>query len=150
MPITPLHFGPAFLMKGAIGARFSLLAFALSQVLLDIEPGLKLFGLIPENGGLHTGHTWPMGAGVAVLSVGGSLLWARCVWRLQRCRLWAEASGATFGVVSHLLLDALYHADVASSVFLPELNAVVSRDTIDYTLATATFAGLVLLYKKPV
>ncbi len=61
VPITCLHFGPALLLKRVAGNQLNLKTFALAQVLLDMEPGLKLIGLLPEGAGLHTCHTWALG-----------------------------------------------------------------------------------------
>lgn len=89
-----------------------------------------------------------MGAVVAVLSV--AVAWGYCWARHRPGRVWAEVLGATFGVVSHLLLDALYHADVSAALGFPVMSAWVPRAALDGALAAATFAGLALLYKKPV
>lgn len=141
MPITPLHFGTAMLLKRASGPRFSLLAFALSQVLLDLEPGLKLLGLLPEGAGLHAGHTWPTGAGVVLVAAAASAVGFR--WLGQKSpTAWSSVAGSALGVVSHLLLDAVYHADVAVSIGLPGLNAVVSPSGLDGVLLVALVAGL--------
>ena len=158
MPITPLHFGPALLLKRAAGPRFSLSAFVLSQVLLDIEPGLKLLGLLPEGAGLHVGHTWAVGAGVAVgaavlgLGLGRVLglsvcqgMGLRLGLRGQLPRFWIAGLSAAVGVVSHLLLDAVYHADVAASIGLPGLSQVVPPLALDAALLVALVLGLVAM-----
>lgn len=146
MPVTPLHFGPAFLLKRAAGRWFSLIAFTASQFLFDVEPGLKLFGLIPEGAGLHVGHTWQIGAVVAAISVGVGLMFARS----NPHQLWAAVSGAIFGIVTHLLLDAIYHSDVATSALLPSMFGLISRGALDSALLLMAFIGALLLYKKPV
>ena len=47
MPFTPLHMGPALLLKAGADRRFSLFAFGCAQVLMDIEPLLGLFRHAP-------------------------------------------------------------------------------------------------------
>lgn len=46
MPFTPFHLGPGLAIKALGGHRISLLVFAGTQVLMDIEPLLGLLGLI--------------------------------------------------------------------------------------------------------
>lgn len=142
MPITPLHFGPGVLARAAIGPRFGLAGYLVSQVLLDLEPGLKLFGLMAEGIGLHTLHT----LAIAPLYVAATL-WV--VWGLRQIRtasaqqpFWTEVLGATIGVASHLALDALYHVDVAAGLGYPSASALVPREVLDGTLALVLLASL--------
>lgn len=147
MPITPLHFGPALLARAAFGPRFGLLGFLVSQVLLDVEPGLKLFGLAEEGAGLHEWHSWAlapafvlaawavaMGLQWGMRGVGQRLVFVEQRWRWLRSSSWSEAVGATFGVVSHLLLDALYHTDVATNVLLPGASGLIPQSALDLSL----------------
>ena len=70
MPFTPLHMGPALLLKAGCERRFSLFAFGCAQILMDIEP---LLGLIRHAPVLHgRTHTllWalPLGLGAVLLA----------------------------------------------------------------------------------
>lgn len=42
MPSTPFHIGAAMLIKPAATTRFSLIAFGLAQIIIDIEPGIDM------------------------------------------------------------------------------------------------------------
>lgn len=42
MPFTPFHLGPGALFKGAGDTRFSFMVFGGSQVLMDIEPLIRI------------------------------------------------------------------------------------------------------------
>jgi len=132
-----------------------------SQVLLDVEPGLKLFGLIPEGSGLHEWHTWLLAPAFVMLawglaSVGQRLLQGttprlmfveqRLGW--LRSSSWSEAVGAAVGVVSHLLLDALYHTDVAAGIGLPSAIGLVPQSTLDISLLLLGVAGIATLWHK--
>lgn len=139
MPITYLHFGPALLLKGVAGNRLNLKTFALTQVLLDMEPGLKIIGLLPEGAGLHTGHTWALGGYMAMAAVVGS-------WLVRRSRgvtpsAWKSGFSVVLGVVSHLLLDGIYHTDVAAGLGLPGLSGAVPQGWLDVGLLLALAAG---------
>lgn len=148
MPLTPLHIGPALLLKQAAGQKFSLPAFLAAQMLLDLEPGLKLLGLIKNRDDLHAWHTWTTGAGVVVLAtvVGvlvGAGRWGW--WRSPSPTAWISGLSAAVGVVSHLLLDGLYHADVAAGLGCPGLSGVVPQGWLDVVLLVALVVGFVAM-----
>lgn len=42
MPFTPFHFGLGALAKAVAPTRISFAGFALSQVVMDLEPGIKM------------------------------------------------------------------------------------------------------------
>ena len=126
MPFTPLHMGPALLLKAVVERRFSLFAFGCAQILMDIEP---LLGLIRHAPILHgRSHTlaWalPIGLAAALLArlLRGVVLrrWNREVghyglrWLALplACGWSALLWGALLGSYSHLLLDGLMHGDI--------------------------------------
>lgn len=43
MPFRPFHFGVGVLAKAAWPKRFSFQVFVVSQILMDIEPGIRLW-----------------------------------------------------------------------------------------------------------
>ena len=118
MPITPFHFGVGAALHAAAPARVSFLAFCAANVLIDLEPGyFMLAGEYPLHRFLHT----PIGATLAAaatcaLFAGARRLAATRRWpdpfAWQRLRLPAVAAGAFLGAWSHVLLDAVMHADV--------------------------------------
>ncbi|NDY92443.1 metal-dependent hydrolase [Ideonella livida] len=116
MPFTPFHFGPGAALHALAPQRFSFLAFCAGNVLVDVEPGYYLLtGQFP----LHRfWHTVPgaLLAGAAVVA-----LWAlmrrgrRCLpdvagWKVLT--LGPVVAGALAGVLSHVALDAVMHADM--------------------------------------
>ena len=138
-----------------------LLGFLVSQVLLDLEPGLKLFGLADEGAGLHEWHTWALAPAFvlaawgfavvlqwAALRVGQRLVFVEQRWRWLRSGSWSEAGGAIVGVVSHLLLDALYHSDVAANIFLPGASGLVSQSALDLSLLVLLPISAAFLWHK--
>jgi len=55
MPFTPFHMSAAMLIKPTAGTRFSIIAFGLAQILIDIEPGIRmLIGSDLLHGPSHT------------------------------------------------------------------------------------------------
>lgn len=139
MPITPFHFGPGALFKSVAPGFVSWSAFALANVLIDLEP-IVLYFIIgdPAHPWLHT----PPGA-LAVAALAATAGRRPCEWFL---RWWnanlspAQArwlavepgispgqawTGALLGTFSHILLDSLMHGDVRPFWPLHEGNPMV-------------------------
>lgn len=136
MPFTPYHFGPGLLLKAAAPRRFSFLAFATTQVAIDLE---SLYYLTMGDPHVHRAmHTLPLAtaAGVAV----GALVWATgagihaLIGRrvagmsigtpmpvLQSELSAGAVVGGAVGGASHSIMDAIVHADVQP--FLPVSGA---------------------------
>jgi hypothetical protein len=114
MPFTPVHLGPGLVFKAIGGRHFSFMVFGGAQVLMDIEP---LLGIL---------YDWPVLHGRTHSFVGATLigivagLTGRPVglpvlrW-LDIPHLpfsWkASFIGAFVGTYSHVVLDAIMHAD---------------------------------------
>ena len=134
MPFTPFHLGPGLLVKVAFRRGFSFTAFALAQVVIDLE---TLFFLLQGAPWVHRGlHTF-VGGGLAGLAValgvvvgGGRLralpgLWAE-VARVEVAPGPALAGGLVGGL-SHALLDALMHRDMHPLRPFAEGNPLLGR-----------------------
>ncbi len=122
MPVTPFHFGPGLAFKGVLGQRFSLAAFVVANVAIDLEPAYYLW---VDQDPLHRElHTW---LGASLLALVLCLLWSlarRLLSRLPVIRRWhwlaalgavpvlAVGSGLLLGVWSHIALDSVMHADM--------------------------------------
>lgn len=139
MPFTPLHMGPALLLKPVLNRRFSLIAFGVAQILIDIEPGI---GMWRDNDVLHgPSHTLVGALLIALVAACASRWFAAPLLRrwnqeLQHYRLlhlqeadsisWPVATGsAFFGTFSHLLLDGLMHSDMAPLAPLHDGNPLL-------------------------
>jgi hypothetical protein len=118
--------GAAMVVKPGAGQRFSVIAFGLAQVIIDIEPGV---GMIRGAETLHgPSHTIIGALLVAMLvvmispKIGYWILgrWNREVrfhklnWLVENPTIsrTAAISGAFFGTLSHIFLDAFMHDDV--------------------------------------
>lgn len=117
MPFTPLHFGVGALGKAALGRRFSFAVFAISQVVMDLEPGIVMYADL--DGPLHgITHTLPGALVLALVTVLLYQAWLRYgpqgyVARLGRAALPVVIGTALFATLSHVFLDAMMHADMA-------------------------------------
>ena len=126
MPFTTFHFGPALAAKSINPSKFTLITFAFTQVMIDLEP---LYWIYQEAGHLHRWlHSFP---GAIVVTAAGVFLgkpigkWFLTEWHKIPNRpfsrylsfptsiSWLAAFiGAFFGAFSHVILDALYHSDL--------------------------------------
>ena len=129
MPVTPFHLGPAMLVKAACPRWFSIGAFALVQIAIDVESGGNMLaGRYPVHDTLHT-FPGALVVGVLMIPVSRWLLppalrlLAGALARVegyppslkprdQACRWTALTAGAIVGALSHVVLDATIHSDV--------------------------------------
>jgi hypothetical protein len=115
MPFTPFHLGPGAFFKGVAGNRFSFMVFGGAQVLMDIEP---LIGIIRNKAVLH-GYTHTL-AGALAIGLVAALIGkpiSTAALRLLKVRhrplTWtASVAGGFIGTFSHVLFDAIMHADM--------------------------------------
>jgi len=126
LPITPFHFGPGALIKVVMPDRFSWMVFALSNILIDMEPiGLFLLTGDPAHPWLHT-----LPGAIIVAATAATLGRKPCekilyYWnsRLSGWEIrWLAVSpgisataawtGALIGTLSHIALDSVMHTDV--------------------------------------
>ena len=162
MPVTPLHMGPALVIKSALGGHFSLLVFGFSQVAIDIEP---LVRIVRNDAVLHGfTHTY-LGA---TLVGAFSLLVGRpsCEWLLRHFRAdpaapslvwlhgadtisWPTATISAFvGVYSHVFLDSFMHDDMRPFAYWTDANPqllAISVDTLQLGCLLSGVAGALLM-----
>jgi hypothetical protein len=129
MPVTPFHLGPVLPIKAMWPRWFSLGVFTAVQVVIDVEPVLRMStGTYPLHGPFHT----VLGSLLVALAVIPPAKYALTALygavRAHQARAgslppwlltdltpvsWPSAViGGFVGAVSHVLLDALIHWDV--------------------------------------
>lgn len=115
MPFTPFHLGPGAAFKAIGGDRFSFMIFGGSQILMDVEP---LVRIIRGDAILHGISHSVAGAFAIALT---SAIIGRPVTNAARRFLpiiahpvsWTVALASAFvGTYSHIALDAVMHADM--------------------------------------
>ena len=154
MPFTPFHLGPGAIFKAAGGHRFSFMVFGGAQVMMDIEP---LLAIIQGKAVLH-GYTHTL-AGALVIGIAAGLI-GRPVsaFVLARCNIphqpltWPAAfTGAFAGTFSHVVFDALMHADMRPWWPFADSNALLGRVPLDLLhiacLAMAAIGGMLVLVR---
>jgi membrane-bound metal-dependent hydrolase YbcI (DUF457 family) len=138
LPFTPFHMGAAFAIKPAARQHFSILAFGLAQIFMDLEP---LMGMLNDWPRLHGWSHTVAGAlliGVATASIAIPLLptflrffhrkassplgWLFDPCPPSRMAIW---TGAMVGSLSHIVLDGLIHYDMTPLAPVSQLNPIV-------------------------
>jgi hypothetical protein len=147
VPFTPFHFGPGAACKALGGTHFSFLVFCGTQVLMDLEPGVRLVLGTPI---LH-GHTHTLAGALAIGALGTATGKPITAWVLARSEqehaplTWTAATtGAFIGSFSHVGLDALLHPDMHPLWPLTQANpwlAVVSMDQLHAGCAVLGLVG---------
>ena len=160
MPFTPLHFGPGLIVKAAAPSQFSLTAYTLANVAVDLEP---LHHIIRGDYPLHGPfHTLPLATLTGLLvGVGVSLLLKvfRTVSSKDTDRKYPDALHAEFrlptsiiggvlGGLSHSLIDSLIYTDFHPFAPLSAqnpLHGLITPGDLSYSLFLAGVIGVVLL-----
>jgi hypothetical protein len=160
MPFTPLHFGPGLIVKAAVPSQFSLTAYTLANVAVDLEP---LYHILHGDTPLHGPvHTLPLATLTGLLvGVGVSLL--PNIFRtgsLQRAegkypdalraefRLPTSIIGGVLGGISHSLIDSLIYTDFHPFAPLSAQNPLhdlITPGDLSYGLFLAGVIGVVFL-----
>ncbi len=128
MPFTPFHLGAGAAFKALGGRRVSFMVFGGTQVLMDLEPGYKLLtGGTQLHGPSHTlAGALVIGLLAAVIGKPISEFAFRVGGRPDVTISWQAAlAGALLGSFSHVLLDAVMHADMRPWWPVGEGNALL-------------------------
>lgn len=156
VPFTPFHMGPALALKAVSGRYFSVLAFGIAQVAMDIEP---LVGMVRNADVLHGwSHTY-VGAtfiGILVALVAPPLcrlISARWNSELEHHDVgwlgspenvgWVPVSTGVFvGTYSHVALDSIMHADISPLSPWSESNRLLGVISIGELHTVCVAAGV--------
>lgn len=157
VPFTPFHLGPGALFK-ALGSRhFSFMVFGGAQVLMDIEP---LIGMLADRPVLHGPSHTVLGAlviGTVAALIGKPISTMVLRWLSipHRPLTWAAAiAGAYVGTFSHILFDAIMHADIAPWRPFADGNRLLGVMDIDHlhvaclVAAVLGAAGVAIRYRS--
>ena len=150
MPATPFHLGPGLLAKAAAPRQFSMAAYTLSQVVIDLESGYYLLrGGYPVHRQAHTfllGGLIGLLCGLIVSRVGER--WARprdvvpeAVAAEYRLPI-AVASGI-FGGLLHSLLDGIMHPDMRPFRPFSDANPLLGLVSVRVLYLFCVITGLV-------
>lgn len=157
MPFTPFHMGAALVLKPAARRHFSLFAFGVAQIVMDMEPllGMQL-GWERLHGWTHTILGALLLAPLAVLLTrllyppiarwwnrhmqAHRLQWLGMPLPLVSKAVWL---GAVIGTLSHVLLDALMHTDLTPFAPFSSANPVLGWVSMDHVYQGCALVGAV-------
>jgi hypothetical protein len=162
VPFTPLHMGPGLAVKALCGRYFSLTVFGFSQVMIDVEP---LVRIIRGDAVLHGfTHTYLSATLIALISViVGRPICQRLLdyfipdpnspflnWlRGPKTITWSAAiAGAVVGTYSHVFLDSIMHSDMRPFNPVSDANAVlhvISVESLHLLCIGSGLAGALIL-----
>lgn len=146
MPFTPIHLGAGAAFK-AIGDRhFSFMVFGGAQVMMDIEP---LIGILRDSDVLHGPSHTLLGAlliGMLAGLIGRPIsLWVLRLLGFAQAQIsWtASFAGALLGTFSHIVLDAMMHADMRPWWPLASGNRLLDTLPIDHLHLLCLLLGVI-------
>jgi hypothetical protein len=153
MPFTPYHFGAGALAKSIAPRHFSFTAFAVSNVLIDVEPLVRMLGLLDDTILHGPTHTFPGAVVIAAVTLPAIRLWDRAAAALRLTGLrpptvptWMVLTSALVGTVSHVILDGMMHADMADHLasFPGRSVADIPPHHVEYLCAELAWYALLI------
>ena len=159
MPATPYHFGPGLLIKAAAPRQFSMAAYSLTQVVIDIESG---YYMLHKTFPVHRdAHTFLMGGligflcGLVVSRIGAWISRPRDVVGealAAEYRLSVAVLSGVFGGLLHPVLDGIIYRDIRPfrpfSAANPLYGLVSARMVYEFCVVTALVGAVLLLARE--
>lgn len=157
MPFTPFHMGPGLALKAVAGRHVSLMLFGFSQVMIDLEPAIRILRNDPFLHGFT--HTYLGATLVALVSV--ALGRPICQWLLDHWRpdpdsalltglrgsgriSWPAALwGAFLGTFTHVALDSIMHFDMEPFAPISSANPLLRLVSVGWLHVFCVASGLV-------
>jgi hypothetical protein len=130
VPITPFHFGPGVLVSAASRSKVSFIAFAATNVLIDVE---SLYNMVTGQPRIHTFFHTYLGATLAAALIVVLFLPVRWLalklppWPVlarRRLSVMAVVLGSLVGAWSHVLFDSVMHGDITPLAPFSDVNAL--------------------------
>jgi hypothetical protein len=150
MPATPFHLGPGLLIKAAAPRQFSMAAYSLAQVVIDVESGYYLLrGEYPVHRQAHTfllGGLIGLLCGLIVSRVGR--VWARPRDVIPEVlaaefRMPVAVLSGVFGGIFHSVLDGIMHQDIRPFRPFTDANPLYELVSLQVLYLFCVITGLV-------
>jgi hypothetical protein len=150
MPATPFHFGPGLLIKAAAPHRFSMAAYSLAQVVIDVE---SAYYILNRGYPVHRqAHTFFLGGLIGLVC--GLIVSRVGAWLARPRDVIPEALGAEyrmpiavvsgiFGGVLHSVLDGIMHSDIRPFRPFSDANPLYSLVSVRILYLFCIVTGLI-------
>ena len=150
MPATPFHFGPGLLVKAAAPRQFSMAAYSLSQVVIDLESGYYMLrGATPVH---REAHTFVIGGLIGLLC--GLIVSRVGAWFARprdavpealaaEYRLPVAVVSGIFGGIFHSVLDGFMHGDIRPFRPLTTANPLYGLVSVEILYLFCIVTGVV-------
>ncbi|RJE77265.1 hypothetical protein BGP78_09435 [Pseudoalteromonas sp. MSK9-3] len=150
MPFTPIHMGPALLVKPILAGNFSLMVFGWTQIVIDLQP---LYVLLTGEGQLHgITHTYLGAIIIAMISAITGKYLSEFAFKITKplhhsavsVIKWRVAfASALIGSVSHVFLDSIMHYDMAPFYPFSTYNGLLGVTSLKSLHLFCLYSGLV-------
>jgi membrane-bound metal-dependent hydrolase YbcI (DUF457 family) len=145
MPFTPFHLGPGILLKAAGGKRFSFMVFGGSQVLMDVEPLIRMIRHEPIIHGASHSILGALVIGAVSGFIGRPI--SEFALRLIRVENWSITWAVSFvsafiGTFSHIIFDAIMHRDMSPFWPLASGNPLLNTAFVGWLHIACAAAGV--------
>ena len=148
--------GAALIVKPALDRRFSVMTFGIAQVIMDIEPGIRItLDSDVLHGPTHTVlgalilaafvmHVAPGICNDLLAKWNKEVIYYKQPWLMHSGPVSKTAIilGAFFGTLSHVFLDSLMHHDIHPLSPFSQANPFMGVITHDDVYQACTIAGL--------
>ena len=150
MPATPFHLGPGLFIKAVAPRHFSVAAYSVVQVVIDIESGAHLLrGDYPVH---RQAHTFFLGGLIGLLC--GLIVWRVGRWLARPRDVIPEALAAeyrmpiavasgVFGGMFHSVLDGIMYADIRPFRPFSDANPLYGLVSVSALYLFCIITGLV-------
>ena len=149
MPFTPIHMGPALLVKPILAGHFSLMIFGWTQIVIDLQP---LYVLLTGEGQLHgITHTYLGAIIIAMISAVSGKYLSEFAFKITKkvhhsavsiIRWRVAFASALIGSVSHVFLDSIMHYDMAPLYPFSTYNVLLGVISLKSLHLLCLYSGL--------
>jgi hypothetical protein len=146
MPFTAYHMGAGLLTKGIAPKNQSIILFGVIQCAIDFEPLVRMI-VAPESDLHQFSHTL---YGAPLLGIAATIVYQEyTAERFKPLHLTNMAAWLTaiWAVLSHLILDGLYHVDLGRNYLGTADRPLTSPAMVEQLSIFAGMIGLLLLIK---
>lgn len=149
MPFTPIHMGPALLVKPILAGNFSIMIFGWTQIVIDLQP---LYVLLIGEGQLHgITHTYLGAIVIAIFSAITGKYLSELAFKITKpihhsivsvIKWRVVFTSAFIGSMSHVFLDSIMHFDMTPFYPFSTYNGLLGVISLKSLHLLCLYSGL--------